>query len=295
MMRERILKLIGGMFIVLSLTAGASWAKDKAKITSVGTETAISVNGHADDWPESSLRYFQDQEAVIGVANDSTRLYLLVRFRDEKWVRAISMAGIKWEFKGGGDSAQTVILRYRGEMPAELRHSGRRRPSDGDTTQPAGFGPRQGPADRRIFTCAIPNRIEEKDIPPDGAEGPAAAFAIDQGLFTYEFSIPLDKGAVLYYGLGILREKHLTVNATWGDMSEMRNRMAEHGDRPEGGMGGGFPGGGMGGGPPGGGMGGMSGGRPGGGMPGEGMERQRPEMPEKQELTLQIDLSRGAR
>lgn len=292
MMRERVFRLIGGMFLVLSLTAGASWANDKAKIASVGTETAISVNGHADDWPESSLRYFPDQEAVIGVANDSARLYLLVRFRDEKWVRAVSMAGIKWEFKGSGDSAQTVILKYRGEMPAELRHSGRRQPSDNDTAQSAEFGPMRGPVDRRTFTCFIPNRIEEKDIPPDGTEGPAAAFATDQGLFTYEFSIPLDRGAVRYYGLGVSREKQITVKATWGDISEMRRDMAEHGDMPEGGMGGGFPGGGMGGGPPGGGMGG---GRPGGGMPGEGRERQRPDMPKKQELTLQIDLSRGTR
>jgi hypothetical protein len=284
MMKKRTIGLCGCLLMAVLFTAGASWAKDKVKVTSSEADTIITVDGLAGDWPESSLRYFPDQEAVIGVANDSTRLYLLVRFRDEKWVRAVSVAGLKWEFKGKGDSAQTVILRYRSEMPAELRHSGHRRSYGNDTVQPAEFDPMHAQADRRTFTCSIADRIEEKEIPTDGAEGPAAAFAIDQGLYTYEFSVPLAKGAVRYYGLGISQEDRLTVKATWGDMSEMRNRMHDRGDRPEGGMGGGPPGG-----MPGGMGGGMGGGRPGGGRHGEGMGHQRPEMPEKQELTLQID------
>jgi hypothetical protein len=281
MMQKRTSKLVGGLLTAVLFTAGTSWAK--TKVASVWTDTAISVNGHADDWPESSLRYFPDQEAVIGVANDSSKLYLLVRFRDEKWVRAVSMTGIKWEFKGKGDSAQTVILKYRGVMPAELSHSGHRRPSGGDAVQPEEFDPMRGQADRRTFTCSIADRIEEKEIPPDGAEGPAAAFALDQGLYTYEFLVPLAKGAVRYYGLGVSRENRITVKATWGDMSEMRDRMHDRGGMPGGGMGG----------PPGGGMPGGIGGGMGGGRPGGGMERQRPDMPEKQELQLQIDLSRG--
>jgi len=281
MMKKRTFGLVGGLLMAVLFTAGASWGKDK--VTSVWTDTTISVNGRADDWPESSLRYFPEQEAVIGVANDSARLYLLVRFRDEKWVRAVSMAGIKWELKGRGDSSQTVIIKYRGETPPVAMTSDGRQPFGSDAAPPAGAGPMSGPVDRRTFTCSIPDRIAEKEILPDGAEGPAAAFANDQGLFTYEFSIPLAKGAVRYYGLGVSLENHLTAKATWGDLSEMRDRRPGPGDMPEGGMGGGPPAGGM--------PGGMGGGMPGGGMPGGGMERHRPEMPEKQEVTLQIDLS----
>jgi hypothetical protein len=157
------------------------------------------------------------------------------------------------------------------------------RPRDGETSPPEGGGPMFGAGDRRAFTCAIKERIEEKEIPVEGTEGPAAAFAIDQGLYTYEFSIPLAKGTVRYYGLGISPEDRLTVKATWGDMSEIRRGMGGH-DRPEGGgpPGDGMPGG-MGGGMPG----GMGGGMPPGGGPG-GMG-SRPDMPEKQEVTLQID------
>jgi hypothetical protein len=105
-------------------------------------------------------------------------------------------------------------------------------------------------------------------------------------MFTYEFSVPLARGEVRYYGLGVTAGSKVILDATWGDMDEMRRGMREPGGL-HGGFGGGPPGGGMTGeGMPGGGM-------PGGGPPGGGMGRQRPEMPKKQELRLEIELSGG--
>jgi hypothetical protein len=280
---RRLVWQVDALLITLLLAASAVRGSDKVRITSALADSIITVDGRAGDWPETALRYFPDEEAVMGVAHDSTSLYLMVRFRDEKWVRAVSMAGFKWEFESKGDSAQKVTLVFRGGTPSQARDSGGMRPRGGESALPEGRGPMLGPGDRRTFTCAIKDRIEEKEIPVDGAEGPAAAFAIDQGLYTYEFSIPRAKGAVRYYGLGISQEDRLTVKATWGDMIEMRRGMSGPGGRPEGGMGA-PPGGGI----PGGMGGGMGGGMPPGGGPGGGMG-SRPDMPEKHEVTLQID------
>ena len=287
MVSKRTFGQVGVLLAAMLFMAGTSRGNDKVKVTSAVADTIMNVDGHANDWPEASLKYFPDQEAVIGVAHDSTRLYLLVRFRDEKWVRVVGMAGLKWKFKGSGDSAQTVVLNYRGGTPAMPMNSERRGPTEENPPPSDSDGPGWGPSDQRTFTCSIVDRIAEKEIPTDGAEGPAAAFANDQGLYTYEFSIPLAKGAVRFYGLGITAEDRLTVDATWGDLSEMRKRMHRPDDMPQGGMGGGPPGGmpgGRGGVIPGGGM-------PGGGMQGGGMERRRPEMPKKQEVTLQIEFA----
>lgn len=133
--------------------------------------------------------------------------------------------------------------------------------------------------DQRRFTCAIKDRIEEKGIPTDGAEGPTAAFGVDQGFFVYEFSIPLDEGGVRYYGIGAKPGDKISVGAFWGDMSELRRRGDRGGGTRPGGMGGG-------------GMGGRTGGRS-GGYGGMGGMRggDRPDRPEPVEIWIKTALA----
>jgi len=261
--------------VALAGVAATTGCKEKINLDSKWAENTVTVDGHGNDWTDLSTSYFPDQEAVIGVANDSTRLYLMVRFRDAKWARAIKTSGLKLEFQTGSKDQKTFTLRYRGgPTPEQIQQVTGRPPSDARPDFPGEFRPPE--SDQRVFTCYIENRIDEKEIPVDGAEGPVAAFGMDQGLFTYEFSIPLARGEVRYYGLGVGAGKKVTLDATWGDMDEMRLGRLEPGGFDGGPPGGGMPGGGM----------------PGGGPPG-GMGRQRPDMPEKQVVRLEIDLSRG--
>jgi len=267
-------------FLALAGVATTSGCKEKIKLGAQWAENAVTVDGIGADWTDLSTGYFPDQEAVIGAANDSTRLYLMVRFRDAKWARAIRTSGLKLEFQTDSKDQKTFTLRYRGgPTPEQMQEFTGRLGGDARPDFPAELRPHEG--DRRAFTAYIENRIEEKEIPVDGVQGPAAAFGVDQGMFTYEFSVPLARGEVRYYGLGVTAGSKVILDATWGDRDEMRRDMREPG-----GMHGGF-----GGGPPGGGM--PGGGMPGGGPPG-GMGRQRPDMPEKQEVRLQIELSSGA-
>ena len=238
----------------------------------------IAVDGTTTDWDGITTRYFQEQGAVVGAANDSSNLFLLVRFRDPKWVGMIKMTGLRLSFKTDSRDNSPFTLTYRGGPSGEeLRKlSGDRGGGEfGDnrdrSEMPGGDIPGGGPmisrsigGDQREFTCAIEGRIEEKAIPVDGSEGPKAAFSAERGLFSYEFSIPFDKGGIRLYGLGLTPGGDLKVDVTWGDAIQMTT---------PGGRSGGPPGGGMGGGPPGGMM--------------------RGDMPQKQEVTFEIDLAAG--
>ena len=262
--------------LVALLTAGCKSAKDTV---SHWTPTPIVVDGQGGDWENLPVTFFEEPQVSLGLANDSSRLYILMRFRDQKWARLIRMTGLNLYFDRTGGSEKTFVLRYRGgpdQMPMPGGDSLAFRMPDFPAERA------QSPDDRPAeFTCFIDGRIYEKAIPTDGAEGPAAAAGIERGSFTYEFAVPLPEGAVRHYGINAQPGQVIGLGASWSDMSELGERMREDAPPemdmcpPDDGM---FPpAGGMGPGAPPGGMGGRSG--------------KWPEMPEKQEVWLKVTLA----
>lgn len=263
-------------------------------------DNPLKVDGDGRDWENYPIKYFRDQEVSIGLANDSANLYVLMRFRDAKWMRTIRMTGLNLYFDNKGGKKKRFTLTYRGGPdPSQLK---------GLDSMGMGQGGRRGEMSDEMknrmeermqerkgqeFVCAIDDLIYDKPIPSDGAEGPRAAATYEDGFFTYEFSVPLKEYVVQFYGIDAKPGSKVGIGLLWGDMSEMKEQM--RGDGPPGGGMGGGPGGGMGGGGfPGGGMGGgMGGGPPGGGMgrPSGGAGR---DMPEKQEIWIKSMLAAGA-
>ena len=243
---------------------------------SAWSETPMSVDGLADDWRGTNISYLEDNSASLGLANDSTRLYILLRFRDPRWASTIRRSGLTFWIDAEGGKSKDFQLRYRGgPSQEELRaFRGETAPRDMDRRMDMMMPDTNQP----LFTCLDEGRIIEMEIPTDGSLGPAAAFSLDEGFFTYEFSLPLEESSVRYYGLSVVPGQWVGVGAKWGEVGR---------------QGGGIPGGpgGMGGRPSGGGGkgGGMGGGISGGGRRGGG--GQRSEMPEGQEIWLTTRLA----
>lgn len=234
------------------------------ELTTVWAPGPIQVDGNADDWSGIVLNTVGDKDnsARVGLANDSTNLYLLVRFTDRRWAGMIRMSGLTIQLTPKGLEAPYFQITYRdGPDPSKLAppdSTDRRRPGDRDMERMENFRFANREFDSsRIFTCMVHDRIVEMPIPPDGINGPAAAFGMSRGVFTYEFKIPLQKSIVRYYGLDAFPGQEIALVAEWGgfDRSDMPGR--ERGGF-EGGPGGGIdigmgpPVGGMGGHPPGG-------------------------------------------
>ncbi len=260
-----------------SMEVESHWAGESA------LETPITADGSNVDWGDIPTIFFEDQQAVLGIANDSDNLYLLMRFRDQKWARAIKMSGLKIYVDAKGGKSTDLCIQYIGgpDLAALQRdemgrgRGGMERGEDIEKRMKTGMG------DHREFVFADKENLLDVDLPTDGSRGPAVSFDTSMSFFTYEFSIPLAESEVRNYGLGVEPGQTIGIGAIWGDFDKgkMREWM-----RPSGGMGGGMPGGGG----RGGGMGGGGGGRGGGGMGG-----QRPDMPEKQEIWFKTVLATG--
>lgn len=228
-------------------------------------DSPITVDGKTNDWKTVPTYLFEDENATIGICNDSTYLYLMLRLSELRRAMMIRREGLTiWLDTGGGEEANFMIKFRGGPSMSEMRPQG-----DSTGRGDRGSFPGMMPSDTKNrepqepFTCYIKNRIAENGIAEDGSNGPAAAFAVESGVVTYEFSVPLDSARVLYYGLGTTPGTKIGVGAVWQEPKEMDKR--EFGGMPMGGGGrgggGGFPGGG-GGMPPAGG--GGRGGPPGG-------------------------------
>jgi hypothetical protein len=277
------------LFSLIVLLASFVWGKN-VELTSQRPAQGIKVDGQIGDWPENSMTFLEEQQATVGLCNDSANVYVLVCSREAGWARLIRMTGLTVYLDAKGEKQKDFMLKFTGGPTREqIMAAGGEKDVAQRREMPPEMRDRMRGAGRNAepkFICFQKDVISEKEIPVDGTEGPAVAFGIDKGFFVYEFSIPLKESGVRFYGLGVPPSKKVGLGLVWGEMDKSA--------RPEG-MGEGGPGGRSGGGmPPGGGMPGGGGmGRPGGGGPGGGPPGGRGgfEMPKKQEVWLKVQLT----
>jgi hypothetical protein len=243
----------------------------------------VKVDGEITEWPSGSTVYFEDSGVQLGLRNDNQNLYILFRFNNQAWARAIHMGGVTLWLDNSGKKKKDFGIRYTGgaplfglQMPGASGEGGFREAMTPEQQQRL-----LNMAQDTVGQITIIDKKSDREITlrADDSGGPAFCFASPQGIYTYEFSIPLQKNDVFAYGIGVQPGQALSLGLEWGGMSkEDRQKMRE---RMGGGRGGGPPGG-MGGGQPG----GMGGGREGGSRGGHGMQAS-----EKQELWVKTQLA----
>ena len=243
----------------------------------------VKVDGEVTEWPGGSTVYFEDIGVQLGLQNDNNDLYLLFRFSNQAWARAIRMGGVTLWLDNSGKKKKDFGIRYCGGPPlSELQMTGASsRGGFRETLTPEQQQRLQNAEEAAADQITVIEKKSNREITlsPDGSGGPAASFASPQGIYTYEFSIPLEKGDVFDHGIGAQPGETVSLGLEWGGMSREDRQKTMQGMRPGGGAG---PPGGMGGGPPGG-----RGGGPGGGpRGGPGMKA-----PEKQELWVKTQLA----
>jgi hypothetical protein len=272
--------------IPLLLTLAGTILLFNCKGTEVQTNwstTQVKIDGEANDWANTPMVYFEESGVQLGLRNDSENLYILFRFSNQAWARAIRMGGLTLWFDNSGKKKKDFGIRYAGGPSiSEMQKEGM--PNRG------GFWDSLTPEQQQHLTdmqTAAANQIivinkkseQERAISADGSAGPAVSFGSPQGVYVYEFSIPLQRGDVSHYGIGAQPGQAICLGLEWGGMSKADRASREKmGGGPPGGMGGGRHGG-MGGGPPG-------GGRPHGGRGGPGMQST-----EKQEIWVKTSLA----
>lgn len=211
------LSLVAASVIMVSLATVlmVGCGGSKAVKTEGQYAAGLAADGRSSDWNSLSARYIQDEEAVVGVANDEQYLYVMLRFRDPVYAATIQMAGLTLWLDPSGGKEKRYVLKYRGGP----------QPEDGSL-------PEQVQLERRRFLTAaamadslaterlwimIRDEIEEKPIPVGGDEGPLAASAMDQGFYVYEFRVPLGESRVRYYAMNAAAGAQVGVGLQWGN------------------------------------------------------------------------------
>ena len=262
-MRKIALALFGIMLII---------GCNSKELTNQWSDKPITIDGHYDDWEEYELQFFEDENLMMGTVNDAENLYIMFRFTDQQLVQKIQMRGVTLWLDKEAKKEKRYGVKYTGSVNLHL--SDRPEISNSDQSPMDRQERMQMFMDRIKANLPEPGKIwliegeQETELAENQVSGVSAGSINHDGLYCYEFRIPIPMG---------IQKNTISLCIEFGGLtseqiSEMRSQ-----DGPPGGMGRGRPGGDMGGMP-----GGMGGGRRGGGMgggrPPGGMDGGRPDM-----------------
>ncbi|MCP4567812.1 MAG: hypothetical protein GY841_09570 [FCB group bacterium] len=270
--------------VVLSLIVFSAVGCKTQEVQCHWPSEPIKIDGQMSEWEDRGNIYFEKNGVLLGLRSDNDNLYILLRFRDRSWLQAIRATGLTIWLDDHGNKDKNFGLRYNGiPLPIDSLMAGR---GAGGGRSGDMRGGMMEEMEKKMQERMVANPVqlclidesrwyEPMPLPEDGRRGPAVAHGNDNGLFTYEFNIPLQSMADDVYGFGVKPGQKICIGGEWGEMNteELRPSMGGGGRGGGGGMGGGKGGG-------------MGGGR-GGGM-------DRPEMPEKQEFWVKTILPLSA-
>jgi len=248
----------------------------------VGKVAAITVDGDLADWKGVPVQYLESGPRITAVARDDRFLYVHFRFSDLGLARRVLRSGAIVWFDGVGTHATGFGLRYRGTEAAQqaLREmegaAGDVRLAGPGSGPPPGGGSGDRPRLERAPLGALEvlrdGAVDEVIASGSAPDGPAAACRVADGVFAYEFRVPLTALAPRAGSAKPNPARTIAVGFQMGGLLQaegeaMRERSGRSGPpsgegAPRGGSPGGFGGGrgGMGGPPDGGGRGGSFGG-----------------------------------
>ena len=262
----------------------------------------ITVDGDPSDWDGFPTVYLEDSLRVVAASHDDDHLYLMYRFGDERLAERLLQRGVILWINGDGKTKnkdEAFGIRYTGsEVIGEFFKASN--PDDKTGTEPDEADLRKRPRgmDRLAEHRPDPGKLTVirygvKDVIPEGLPlGPNAASAIHDGVFCYEFRIPLAEIGGKVADQKPSKKRKIAVGIQIGGTTDAERENIEVAIQDSLGRGGGPPSGdagGMGGGGRGG-MGGMGGGGR------SGPPRDRDEIkkrldPEIQWLNIQLDPS----
>ena len=242
--------------IMMSCLLAPAFAGDKKEIASGWPANAVVIDGAEQEWA-GAFTYLEKEKIACAIKNDSSHLYLCLKFESETQRQALRFGFTLWLDSSGKDK-RALGIRY----PIGMQYYD----AKGMPMTP-GAAPSEETRRQRATLMLRELDILESDrnirnrLSPGNAEGLQFA-ASDSGDLAFELKIPLHSDYDHPYALEGQLEHPFSLGFEMGefDREKMRERMmggGSFGGRPSGGMphGGGAgrpPGGSMGGRPPGG-------------------------------------------
>lgn len=240
----------------------------------------VIMDGSAEDWAGLPLEYSEEEGISFGVRNDDESIYFIFLSREERLVRKVHIGGMILWFDAAGGTKKEFGVRYWGnrslmeDLRAESGFPGMMTPE-----QRAMIGKRESEI---LDMITVIEGAEEIPLPEDSPTGPQAASGCRDGIFGYEFRIPIASDGSIPYAVAVSPGEMMSVCFELGGIDKgARERMMKERRGVIG-----PPGGGIGdGGKP------MEGTSPRRGSPGVRPGGEREEMMKKQEVWVTLHLA----
>ncbi len=186
-------------------TVLSSWAPSPPKI-----------DGKADDWAGIALALWDKGDVHYAFRNDADKLYVVLVFKNPKFLSTIAETGIRLYFDEAGKKNKEYAVQFiRRQVPVEEAIAFIEREKQLSEEEKSQL--RAKPA-YNIYDCQVHNKKakSQPDLAAPALPPAHFRFAPDQKTFVYEFGIPLRRDHELAAGVGAAPGEALTVGFEWG-------------------------------------------------------------------------------
>lgn len=190
-------------------TVPSSWAPSPPKI-----------DGKADDWAGTDLEAWGKGDVHYAFRNDANKLYVLLVFKNPKFLSTIDKTGILLYFTEAGKKDKDYAVQFiRRQVPVEeaIAFIEREKQLSDEEKSQLRAKPAYNIYDSRVHS----KKAKSHPVSEATAFPPAHfRFAPDQRSFVYEFAIPLRRDHELAPGVGAAPGEAVMVGFEWGGPTE---------------------------------------------------------------------------
>ena len=166
--------------------------KKPVTLNSVEAPKNLIVDGLSEDWKTVPMLFLEKEAISLGVANDSSKLYILFRLRNPRTAGLIRKNGLILWINSDDKTKRELGLQYAGgPYPPEMKREFALKRNENQKH----YLNNSSPLSRWLSSgkeAILINRPEESkfEISTDGSQGIWAGFSFRKGIFNYEFGIP---------------------------------------------------------------------------------------------------------
>lgn len=212
--------------VILAALLTAAPAGKEASVMSLWSSSPPKIDGQAEDWAGTELALWGKGDVHYGFRNDADRLYVLLVFKNPKYLSTIAQTGISLYFDPAGKKSKGyAILFQRRQLPAQeaIAFVERERPlSDEEKSQLLA-----NPA-YNIYDSTVKTKKATATPASAAPVSPPAHFRFSsaQGSVVYEFEVPLPRDHELAAGVGAAPGGGLMIGFEWGGPTEEQLKRA---------------------------------------------------------------------
>jgi hypothetical protein len=203
-------------FVILAAMLAAKSPGKEGSVLSRWSSSPPRIDGKADEWVGTDFALWDKGDVNYAFRNDADKLYVLLVFRNPKFLSSIAETGILLYFSAAGKKDTEYGVQFiRRQVPVEEAIAFIEREkalSNEEKTQL-----RAKPA-YNIYDHRVHNKNAKSQPVPSPTEVQPAHFrySSDQGSFVYEFEVPLRRDQELAAGVGAAPGEAVMVGFEWG-------------------------------------------------------------------------------